>query len=138
MPEKTERSALADLAGAVLIRGGMILLGKRKLSKRTAPGCWDLFGGRVEFGETFEEACIRELQEELDVAAELDGELDRVDLPSGVQYRIFLVTRFAGEPRCANDEHDEIRWFRLDEAIGLDCLASPHYRALFNRCLSAV
>lgn len=46
---------------------GAILLCKRSMNKKVAPGMWHLPGGKVEEGETLEQAIARELEEELHV-----------------------------------------------------------------------
>lgn len=124
--------APADFVGAVLVRNGKILLGRRSAGKPDAAGCWDLIGGRLEQGETFEAACIREIEEEIAVCAEIDAELLRTRVASGAEYRIFRVTRWTGEPRIANDEHSEITWFDVEAACRLDALAAEEYVALFR------
>jgi 8-oxo-dGTP pyrophosphatase MutT (NUDIX family) len=43
----------------------------------------------------------------------------------GLEVHAFLVTRWDGEPvNTAPDEHDDLRWFELDELAGLR-LAHP-------------
>ena len=44
---------------------GRLLLHKRSGKCRDEIGCWDAGGGKVEFGETFEQAVRREVKEEL-------------------------------------------------------------------------
>lgn len=44
---------------------GNILIAKRNLSKRYG-GLWEFPGGKVEQGETLEDALVREIKEELD------------------------------------------------------------------------
>lgn len=122
----------ADFVGAILVHDGRILLGRRSSAKTDAPSCWDLIGGRVEPGETFEDACVREIAEELAVHAELDVELLRTRVSSGAEYRIFRVTRWFGEPCLANDEHTEIGWFSPEQACRLQPLAAEEYIALFR------
>ena len=48
--------------GVIVIRDGKILLGER-LSNHGA-GTYEIPGGHLEFGETFEDAAIREVREE--------------------------------------------------------------------------
>src|SRR3989338_2823958 len=44
---------------------GKILLHKRGPKARDERGHWDICGGAIEFGETIEEAIVREVKEEL-------------------------------------------------------------------------
>jgi 8-oxo-dGTP diphosphatase len=50
---------------ALIVRRGRVLLLKRGLTASPAPGGWDTPGGRVEFGETLDQALQREIREEL-------------------------------------------------------------------------
>ena len=49
---------------AILDKNGKILLTRRPKSMRIFPWAWVLPGGHIELGETFEEAVIREINEE--------------------------------------------------------------------------
>lgn len=51
-------------AGIMLMKEGKILLGKRVEACGSAPSTWTMPGGKVEFGESLEEAVIRETFEE--------------------------------------------------------------------------
>ena len=57
---ETERPKVG--IGALVLREGKILLGER-LSSHGA-GSWQIPGGHLEFGDTFEETALRELEEE--------------------------------------------------------------------------
>jgi 8-oxo-dGTP diphosphatase len=59
-------SVLLVSAVALIDRDGKILLAQRPEGKSMA-GLWEFPGGKVEEGETPEEALIRELQEELGI-----------------------------------------------------------------------
>ncbi len=61
----------------VCLRDNEILLIRRGKAPRL--GEWSIPGGRIEWGETCEQAALRELREETGVEAELMGLLDVVD-----------------------------------------------------------
>ena len=48
--------------GAAIVRDGRLLLVKRK--RPPEAGCWNLPGGKVDFGERVEDAIVREIAEE--------------------------------------------------------------------------
>jgi len=50
---------------------GKLFIAKRK--SKVANGIWEFPGGKVEKGETKDEACIREIKEELELDIVLDG-----------------------------------------------------------------
>lgn len=49
----------------ILVREGRVFVQRRSPSNPVWPGRWEFPGGKVEVGETEEEALIRELREEL-------------------------------------------------------------------------
>jgi 8-oxo-dGTP pyrophosphatase MutT (NUDIX family) len=60
---------IANTVGAFLVRrsGGEVLMGLRAAWKTVWPLHWDTIGGRVEDGESLDQALIREIQEEVGV-----------------------------------------------------------------------
>lgn len=110
-------------ATGMLLRDGKVLLGKRTSKIRYA-GLWDCFGGHLESGESSSQALARELREELGIEPE-DFEFvevyEDVDPTSREVFRhhLYVVTRWNGELRIANDEHSEIRWFSFEELISV-------------------
>ena len=95
------------MVGAALLRDGRVLA-----SRRTGPpslaGLWEFPGGKVEPGETDEQALVRELREELGVEAVV-GERLGADVPVGdaLVLRVYLCTA-VGEPSLV--DHDAHRW----------------------------
>jgi 8-oxo-dGTP diphosphatase len=100
------------VVGAAVIRDGRVLSSRRTEPPRLA-GQWEFPGGKVEAGETDEQALARELAEELGVVATV-GERIGPDLPIGdaAVLRVHLTT-IDGEPQLV--DHDAHRWLSADE-----------------------
>lgn len=83
---------------------------------------WSLPKGKLEPGETHQAAALREVDEETGLVCRPGAELpeiryrDRKDRPKRVRYWAMEV--LSGE-FAPNDEVDEIRWARLDDAAAL-------------------
>lgn len=56
-----------NVAAVIFDSSGKVLLCKRSLKKKIAPGNWHMPGGRIDEGETLFEAIKRELREELSI-----------------------------------------------------------------------
>lgn len=64
-------------ASIAVFRAGRVLLAQR--GKPPARGLWSLPGGRIEIGERMTEAVLRELHEEVGLAARIVGFVDHVE-----------------------------------------------------------
>ena len=98
-PRSSDRS-LVQVAVGVLVRAdGAFLLTSRPKGKAYA-GYWEFPGGKLEAGETIEEALRRELQEEIGITIQ-NCELwktERIDYPHAlVQLNFCKVTHWTGE-----------------------------------------
>ncbi len=118
---------IACVGGIVLGDDGRLLM----IQRGTEPdlGRWSLPGGRVEAGETDEEAAVREVREETGLDVEVLGEaIGAVELPltSGA---IADVVDFLCRPVAdsdldavqAGDDAADARWCTPAEVRGLDC-----------------
>ena len=127
--------------GALLVREEAILLGKRTAASDFYPDVWDVLGGHVEGDESREETLKRELQEEIGVVPIASRWLKTLHAPDpsgkGTELHMYLVVAWRGTPHnlCA-EEHDEVRWFNVEEACCLP-LAHPEYPALFQHATTA-
>ena len=105
--------------GAVVLNDAteVLLLLRRKAPER---GCWTIPGGAVEFGETIEDAIIREVQEEIGVRCGITKMLGITNhiLPGEGTHWVapaFLVRILSGTPRNMEpDSHTRMEWFPID------------------------
>jgi 8-oxo-dGTP diphosphatase len=99
---------------------------------------WSLPKGKLDPGEGFEEAALREVEEETGLRCELGRELgetryrDNKDRPKVVRYWAMDV-KDGGEFE-PNDEVDELRWVPIDEAKAM--LSYDFDRDLVERVVS--
>ena len=132
-----EVNALQVFAAGILLRGKKILLGKRRTDLMFYPDVWDIIGGHIEDGETPEQTLLRELGEELGVTPTAFipiGVLHGREPGSSEDYQchVYSVTEWSGTPQnMADDEHSEIRWFEIADALHLR-LAHPDYPEFFK------
>ena len=77
---------------------------------------WEFVGGKVELGETREQALIRECQEELAVTVAVQDvfvEVDHVYPDLTVHLTLFNASIAEGTPQKI--EHNDLRWITVDE-----------------------
>ena len=102
---------MLQVVAGILSRNGRILICRRK-SEQDHPLKWEFPGGKVEVGESPEDALRRELEEELDIRAAVGAEMARYEYAYPGKRPILLiflsVETFEGEPR--NRIFHEIRW----------------------------
>ena len=107
-------------AGGVVIRAGESDEAEVCLVHRPRYDDWTLPKGKLDAGETFEEAALREVLEETGLRCSLRRELSSTQYTDGkgrpkiVRYWLMEVEGGEFEP---NDEVDELRWMRPAEAI---------------------
>lgn len=127
-----------ETVGAMLVREGRVLLGKRA-SHKSYPNAWDIIGGHVETGETCWAALCRELHEELgitDVKGEYIATLQTDEADHLVSLKVYHVSSWNGVPEVKNDEHSEVRWFDKEGVDRITDLVSDGYRPIMSRLIS--
>jgi 8-oxo-dGTP pyrophosphatase MutT (NUDIX family) len=114
--ELRSEAELKPLAAGVVVRGGRVLL-----TQRRPPGHgeeWSFPSGKVEKGESLQDALIRELREELLITgARVADHLGDIGLPSG--FRILSVYHVVippdAEPRRNGEQRVRSRWMTRAE-----------------------
>lgn len=112
MPEVPAVGAIAVCdAGLLLVRRG----------QAPSRGRWSLPGGRVQPGETAEQALRREVAEETGLVVEIGALVGEVTRPgvADVTYRIqdFRVTAVGGV-LVAGDDASDVAWVPIDDVAG--------------------
>lgn len=113
--------------GAVVVDGGRLLLVLR--GREPAAGLWSIPGGKVEPGESLEEAIRREVLEETALAVvvgEYAGTVER-DAPDEAvfvihDYRAAVAPGADPDAVQAADDAADVGWFTPDEVRALDCV----------------
>ena len=104
-----------EVVAALIWRGDRFLACQRPAHK--ARGLlWEFVGGKVEPGETKEQALVRECREELGVTVrvgEVFTELTHVYPDLTVHLTLFHAAIPEGEPRKL--EHNDLRWITVGE-----------------------
>jgi 8-oxo-dGTP diphosphatase len=102
---------VVEVVAGVIEQNGHILIAQRKAASKH-PLKWEFPGGKVETGESPQQALSRELREELGIEAKIAEEIERYDFRYGAatitRLFFFRVTEFAGEPQ--NLDFEQIRW----------------------------
>lgn len=111
---------MTEVVAALIWEGDRFMICQRPAHK--ARGLlWEFIGGKVEAGETGEQALIRECKEELDVLVSVgDVFMDVVhEYPDiTVHLTLFNSTIAYGEPKRL--EHNDIKWITPSEISSYD------------------
>ena len=101
---------------AALIWNGNRFLACQRPAHKTRGLLWEFAGGKVESGESREDALIRECREELGVAVAVKDIFMEVihEYPDlTVKLTLFNASIIDGHPKKI--EHHDIRWLTIDE-----------------------
>lgn len=121
-------------AGLILNAKGEMLMAHRH-SHVPRPLLWENPGGKIEKGETPQEALRRELLEELGIEADVGDlvSLAYLDIEDCVQLQLYAVPNFVGKPKA--NEAQTLRYVDPTEAIRrLPCMPATYlwYRDIVN------
>ena len=116
-PRSLDRSLVQVAVGVLVRHDGAFLLTSRPEGKAYA-GYWEFPGGKLEAGETIEQALRRELQEEIGITIHncTLWKTERIDYPHAlVQLTFCKVTQWSGELQML--ESQSFAWQQLPVSV---------------------
>ncbi len=109
---------MTEVVAALIVQNGKFMICQRPARK--ARGLlWEFVGGKVEPGESRQQALIRECREELDIEVEVNDEfmsLVHVYPDLTVRLTLYCARIRSGEPKLL--EHNDLRWISPAEIPG--------------------
>ena len=109
-------------AGGVVCRPGPAGLAEIAVIHRPTQDDWSLPKGKLEPGETAEQAALREVEEETGLHARIVRPLgctEYVDRRGRDKTVCYWVMNAEGGRFTPNDEVDQLRWLTVEEALDL-------------------
>lgn len=111
-----KKSAVAGVAR----KSGKFLLAKRKAGGEMG-GKWEFPGGKVEKGESPEEALVREFLEEMEVFVDVGDYITETQFIHGeTQYRLLAYDINLRSYNIKLNEHDSYCWVEAGEILDYD------------------
>lgn len=102
-------------------RGNCLLL-KRSMASKGNPGKWDFPGGKMDTGETFDQALLREVREETGLEATITGVAGTAYSESPTHRVIYLIMEGRAQPGdvLLSDEHEQYAWVEAAQLHEMD------------------
>ena len=110
-----ERTIMVEVVAGLIWKDGKFMICQRPENKARAL-LWEFVGGKVEKGESREDALVRECKEELDVTVKpLDVfcTVDHVYPDITIRLALFNAEILSGEPKLL--EHADLKWISANE-----------------------
>ncbi|WP_338754837.1 (deoxy)nucleoside triphosphate pyrophosphohydrolase [Bacillus sp. FJAT-52991] len=109
-----------DVVGAVIIENGKILCAQRG-ERQILPLKWEFPGGKIEQGESPEEALRREIEEEMHCKIEIGEQVEHTvyEYDFGIVHLTTFFCRIV-EGKPVLTEHVAIKWLAPHELTSLD------------------
>jgi 8-oxo-dGTP diphosphatase len=115
------------VAAALIVRDREVLIGQRRADQPMGP-LWEFPGGKIEPGESPQQALERELAEELGIQANIGPPVTRIRHNyrhgGAVDLQFFAVRSFAGD--IDNQIYQQVRWVKLEDLPDYKFLEADH------------
>jgi 8-oxo-dGTP diphosphatase len=127
---------MQQVTAALIEKHGKILLARRKAGKHMGEK-WEFPGGKIDPGESPQEALRRELAEEFSIEAVIGEHLGSTEFRQGeieLEIQLYRAKHLAGN--FTLHDHEEIRWVVPQEVESYDLVDSD--RKLFRGYLETL
>ena len=119
-PFRLAISAFIKYHGSNEENKGKYLLIQRSESSNNFKGLWETPGGKIDQGESFEEALVREIQEETGLTVVFDGVAGAVDIdiPTKPDLKVavlYMKAHTDSDDVKISDEHQDYKWLSISE-----------------------
>ncbi|MGX4687572.1 (deoxy)nucleoside triphosphate pyrophosphohydrolase [Vagococcus sp. JNUCC 83] len=109
------------VVGAIIAKEGKVFCCQRSLEK-SLPGKWEFPGGKIESGETKQQALVRELKEELEIDIAV-SQTDYLSVTYDYDFAVVNLSTFiceivSGQPKLI--EHIQAKWVTFESLSELD------------------
>jgi|WetSurMetagenome_2_1015567.scaffolds.fasta_scaffold45689_2 8-oxo-dGTP diphosphatase len=117
---------------------GEVLLLQRSESSKTNPGRWELPGGKMDAGESFDTALAREVLEEtgLKIILHHAAGTAEQDVPAWHVVHIVVTGSIESGTVTISNEHKEFLWTRISDMKGLEL--ADWFREYYEKILSGL
>ncbi|HSO26401.1 MAG TPA: NUDIX domain-containing protein [Methanobacteriaceae archaeon] len=117
---------------------GKILIIKRSTDSKTNPGKWELPGGKVDQGESFDQALLREVYEETNLKISLDHVVGASEQNLHVIRAVHIIMsgKIMDGELTISSEHEGYAWVFFEDLIDyeltdwLDSFVKSQYQAI--------
>lgn len=95
---------------------------RRSAKSRGNPGKWDFPGGKVDFGEQFDQTLFREVKEETGLSIRIKGVLGTTQSESPKAKFVYVIMEAelkSGRVQLSS-EHEEFQWVKISELPEID------------------
>jgi 8-oxo-dGTP diphosphatase len=101
---------------------GRVLLLKRSMRSKNYPGRWEFPGGKVDRGERFDDALVREVREETGLEVRLKRFIGaaRAEMPHVTAVQLVMEAEPAPGIPAISPEHEADTWASLEDMLSME------------------
>lgn len=101
---------------------GRLLLLKRSMKSRNYPGKWEFPGGKVDPGERFDDAMLREVREETGLNVRLKSFIGaaKAEMPRVIAIQMVMELEAPDMAPVISDEHEAYVWASPGDTLSME------------------